>query len=81
MLWVDASNAAIGVALEIGKDVVEDASWLRGKNNSSHINLGELDAALKGINLARKWGVKKLTLATDSAHCVWVVEVSHLPVP
>ena len=30
VLWVDASNAAIGVALEIGNYAVENASWLRG---------------------------------------------------
>lgn len=37
--------------------VAEDATWLR-KNDYNHINVAELDAVLKGINLAIKWGQK-----------------------
>lgn len=36
-----------------GCDVIaEDASWLRKRMEFSHINLAELDAVMKGINLA-----------------------------
>ncbi len=57
---------------------MEDASWLKGKHDSSHINLGELDAVLKGINLASKWAVKELTLATDSATVFgWLRSIVH----
>ena len=48
--WVDASSVATGVALEMNETVIEDACWLCPINN--HINLAELDTALKGINLA-----------------------------
>ena len=66
-IWVDASSIAIGVALEINGDVVEDATWLRPKNDSAHINISELDAAIRGINLALRWGKRELTLMTDSS--------------
>lgn len=66
-VWVDASSLAVGVALEIEGDIVEDATWLRPKDDSAHINRAELDAALRGINMALQWGRRKLTLITDSA--------------
>ena len=49
---VDASSLAIGVLLEKDGAVVEDACWLRPTNDAAHINLAELDAVMKGINLA-----------------------------
>jgi len=66
-IWADASSIAIGVSLEINGDVVEDASWLRPKNDSAHINVSELDAAIRGINLALRWGKRDFLLITDSA--------------
>ena len=66
-VWCDASSLALGVIVEMGGKVVEDASWLRKKNDGTHINVVELDAALKGINLALKWQLKRMTLVTDSA--------------
>jgi hypothetical protein len=66
-VWCDASSLAIGVSLEIGGAIVEDASWLRKENDPAHINLAELDAVVKGINLALKWDVKELEVRTDSA--------------
>lgn len=36
-------------------DIVEDAAWLRGKQDTAHINRAELDAVLTGINMAVKW--------------------------
>jgi len=65
-VWCDASNLALGVALEIDGSIVEDASWLRKSSDSAHINVAELDAALKGINLAIKWGLSYVKVNTDS---------------
>lgn len=64
-LWVDASSLALGAVLEVDGGVIEDACWLR-RNECSHINLAELDAAIKGLNLAVSWNMKKLALMTDS---------------
>ncbi len=66
-VWTDASNLALGVALEVDGSIVEDASWLRDKQDTAHINLAELDAVLRGINLTVKWGFREFSLATDSA--------------
>ena len=66
-IWCDASSLALGVVVEIGGDVVEDASWLRKKDDGAHINVAELDAVVKGVNLAVKWQLRRLTLMTDSA--------------
>ena len=68
-VWVDASSVATGVALETNGTVTEDACWLRPTNDTHHINLTELDTALKGVNLTLQWEVTMLHLATDSA-CV-----------
>ena len=65
-MWVDASSLAHGVAVAINGHIVEDASWLR-KEVSSHINMAELDAVIKGLNLALAWNVKKVDLCTDSS--------------
>ena len=76
ILWADASNLALGVALEIGGTIVEDAAWLRKADDNSHINVSELDAAIRGINLCLRWGVKRFTLKTDSATvCGWLKSV------
>ena len=64
--WCDASNLAMGVVLEIGGTEVEDASWMR-KKEYNHINVAELEAVLKGINLCAKWNLKNVMLVTDSA--------------
>ena len=75
-VWVDASSLAIGVALERHDTVLEDACWLRPENNAQHINLVELDAMLKGINLALQWQGKLLHVKTDSV-CIhhWVSDI------
>ena len=46
-----------------------DACWLHPEKDSQHINLMELDAIIKGINLAILWKTTTLHLFTDSA-CV-----------
>jgi len=52
VVWTDASSLGIGVVLDVGGRIVEDASWLRKEADHSHINVAELEAVAKGINLA-----------------------------
>lgn len=65
-VWVDASSVAIGVAMEIDSVIVKDASWLRNED-SCHINMAELDAVIKGLNLALAWKLRKVEILTDSS--------------
>ena len=65
-VWTDASSIATGVALQMGEDIVEDASWLRKEDDANHINISELDAVIKGINLVVNWDIRSFTLMTDS---------------
>ena len=67
--WVDASPLATGGLLVYDGAVVEDARWLRPEKDSQHINLPELDAIIKGINLAILRKITTVHLFTDSA-CV-----------
>ena len=64
-VWVDASSLAVGVALMVGEHIIEDASWLR-TNEEAHINRAELDAVIKGVNMALVWNMRCLRLKTDS---------------
>ena len=76
VIWCDASSLALGVLLEMKGVAVEDAAWLRKKEDFNHINVAELEAVLKGINLALKWGLQDVELKTDSATVVgWVKTV------
>ena len=72
-LWIDASFLTTSVSLVYHGAVVEDACWLRPEKDSQHINLTELNAIIKGINLAILWKTTTLHLFTDSA-CVhkWI---------
>ena len=69
VVWTDASSLAAGVVLETADGgAVEDACWLRREAAAStHINMAELDAAVKGVNLAIAWGMRTVELRTDSA--------------
>lgn len=67
VVWCDASSIATGVMLEIDSVEVEDAAWLRKTGDFGHINVAELDAVLKGVNLAVKWDLKEIEVRTDSA--------------
>ena len=53
--------------MEIGGQRAEDGSWMRKKEDYNHINVAELEAFMKGVNLGIKWGLKKMLLVTDSA--------------
>ena len=75
-VWTDASSIAYGVVLEAEGRVIEDGSWLRPTDDSTHINRCELDAAIKGVNLALKWGKKEIKIKTDSVTaCRWLKSV------
>ncbi|KFD45919.1 hypothetical protein M514_13204 [Trichuris suis] len=50
-LWVDASALAPGVALEVNGAIAEHGTWLR-PDEARHINMAELDAVIRGLNLA-----------------------------
>ena len=43
--------------MEVHGTVIEDAAWLRKTSDFAHINVAELEAVLKGLNLALKWGM------------------------
>lgn len=66
IVWCDASDMCMGVVLEVNGVAVEDAAWMRKSNDHHHINVAELDAVLKGVNLGVKWGLKKMVIMTDS---------------
>ena len=68
--WVDASSLATGVLLERYGDILKDACWLRLTNDAQHINLAELDAIVKGLNLALQWQARTVHLRTDSV-CIY----------
>ena len=59
------------------KTVLEDACWQQAENNAQHINLAELDAVLKNINLALQWQGKVLHMKTYSV-CIyhWVSDTN-----
>ena len=74
-VWVDASSLVTGVLLERDDVVFKDTCWLRPANDAQHINLAELYAALKGINLALKWKCEVMHLKTDSVSLYhWLVD-------
>ena len=66
-VWCDASQIAYGVALERINQIIEDGAWLQKADDGTHINLAELNAVIKGINLVMKWGDEDITIFTDSA--------------
>eukprot|EP00096_Caligus_rogercresseyi_P016665 TRINITY_DN944_c0_g1_i3.p1 TRINITY_DN944_c0_g1~~TRINITY_DN944_c0_g1_i3.p1 ORF type:complete len:942 (+),score=61.63 TRINITY_DN944_c0_g1_i3:649-3474(+) len=66
-VWCDASSMAYGVSLTKDGDVIEDGAWLRKKEDGNHINLAELTAVIKGVNMAIKWESSSLKIMTDSA--------------
>ena len=51
-VWCDASSIAYGVVLEVDDKKIEDGCWLRKEKDPMHINIAELEAILKGVNMA-----------------------------
>ena len=47
--------------------IIEDGAWLRKADDGTYINLAELNAVIRGVNLAMKWGAGDITIFTDSA--------------
>ena len=73
-VWVDASSLVLGIVIEVDGHVVDDVSWLRSEDSSSHINMAELDAVMKGVNAAIAWKLKKLHVRTDSLTVyIWIL--------
>ncbi|KFD61492.1 hypothetical protein M514_26305 [Trichuris suis] len=64
-LWIDASAWRRAVVLEVNGAVIEDAAWLRS-DDTQHINMAELDAVIKGLNLGLSWQMKDNDRMTDS---------------
>ena len=76
ILWCDASTLALGVCLDVDEQRIEDASWLREVNDCRHINLVELEAVVKRLNLAIAWGFSDIELRLDSqVVCGWISNV------
>ena len=70
-MWEDASSLVTRVAIEYDGAIIEYASWLRPAFADKHIYLAELDAVLRGINLALHWKASVIHLRTDSACVHW----------
>ena len=60
-VWCDASQIAYCVALERKNQIIEDGALLRKPDAGTHINLSELNAVIKGVNLAMKRGAGDIT--------------------
>ena len=53
-------------------DILEDACWVHLTNDAQHINLADLDATVKGLNLALQCQARIVHLHTDSiSMCVY----------
>ena len=51
--------------------VLVDKAWLRKESDKLHINEAELTSIVRRINLAIKWGARKIRLYTDSSAVDW----------
>ena len=54
------------MVLESDRHIIEDVSWLKSSCNATQINVNDLEAAIKGINLTIRWNIMKMILHTDS---------------
>ena len=64
MVWCELPGN--GHILESNGAVLEDACWLHPTGDVWHINMAELDAALKDLNIMLQLWVKVVHLYTDS---------------
>ena len=55
IVWYNVKRITLAVVLEVGGVTVEDADWLQKEDNSTHIDVTELEANIRGINLGLKW--------------------------
>ena len=75
-VWCYAWSLALRVVLAVNKTTMEDATWMRKREDHNYINVAEWEASLKGVNLALKWGFKVVHILTDSAAVYnWVMSV------
>eukprot|EP00117_Sycon_ciliatum_P010277 scpid12682/ scgid5529/ len=75
-VYVDASDVGLGVVVSVDGQVMEDRSWLRPKDDKRHINVVELEAAIKGLSLAVAWKFSSVRLVTDSkTSAAWLRDV------
>ena len=65
VIWCNTSSLAMGALLETGGVTAEDTAWLQKKDDSTRINVVELDDTMKDINLALKWGLQVVEIRTD----------------
>ena len=65
-VYCDASDLAYGAMIQVDGKVLEDRAWLRSAEDKRHINVAELDSAIRGVQLAADWNVDQFTLKTDS---------------
>ena len=61
--YCDVSDLATGVVLKRNGDIIEDGTWLRDADNRKHINVAELDVAMRGLSLAVEWGLETVQLS------------------
>ena len=66
-VWCDASNIGLGALLEVDGYAIEDTAWLRKSSDFDHINVAELEAVMKGMNMALRWNILDIEIITDSA--------------
>lgn len=65
-VWTDASDVGLAAVLQCDNGVVEDCAWLRAPDDKHHINVAELEAAIRGLSLAASWQCHRVHLKTDS---------------
>ena len=65
-VYCNASDLATDVVLKRNGDIIEDGKWLRDAHDRKHINVAELDVAMRGLSLAVEWGMESMQLITDS---------------
>ena len=71
MVWCDASSIGTGIVVEIGGLIAEDSARLRKMDDYDNINVAELEAVLKRINLALKWVLRGIEVRTNLVTVLW----------
>ena len=71
-MWADVSSLTLDVIVEVDDKIIEDAYWFR-KDDTTHINMSELDAVINGQNMGLNRKMSILHICTDLKavfHCV-----------